>query len=121
MAGGRSDPGIDRPRSRPLAQEGPFGQGRRRRSSSLVKERGGPPHAQLQPAARMAKQLDFPVNALAESLPFVLADILVRPSQKPLPERSLLCRDSPYPHLHETIIRTYVRSVKGNFQASRTR
>jgi DNA-binding Lrp family transcriptional regulator len=27
-----------------------------------------------------------------------------------------LRRDSPYPHLHEYIIRTYVRSVKGNFR-----
>ena len=36
------------------------------------------------------------------------------------PKRSLLCRDSPYPHLHEYIIRTYVRSVK-DFRASPTR
>src|ERR1700682_4331592 len=103
MAGRRSDPGIDRPRARPPAQEGQFGHGRGRRSASLAKAPGRPPHAQLQPTARAAKQLDFPLNALAESLPLVLADVLLRQSQKPLSEHSLLCRDSPYPHLHEDI------------------
>ena len=60
----------------------------------------------------MAKQLDFQVNALTESLPFVPVDVLFSKSQKALPERSLLCPTPPYPHLHEYIIRTYVRSVK---------
>ena len=58
--------------------------------------------------------------ALAESLPLVLADVLLRQSQKPLSEHSLLCRDSPYPHLHEDILRTYVRSVK-DFEVCQTR
>ena len=49
----------------------------------------------------MAKPLDFQVNALTEALPFVPADILFPQSQKPLTERSLLCPDSPYPHLHD--------------------
>ena len=66
----------------------------------------------------MTKPLDFQVNALTESLPFVPADVLFPQSQKPLPEHSHFCRDSPHPHLHEYIIRTYVRSVK-DFDVSR--
>src|ERR1700687_3742 len=110
MAGRRSDPGIDRPRARPLAQEGQFGQGRRRHSSSLVKERGGSPHTQLQLPPRTAEPAD-PGNLVVNPL-VGATDVLVKGYGQILEPVAGPGRHSPHPHLHEDIIRTYVRSVK---------
>src|SRR5205807_7650708 len=104
---------------RPAAQHARSGPGRRPlRSSSFAKQRGRLPHLRLRRAYRQIK-IDA-IDHVAEPLEPAL-HVVVRQVGEDLVQESVdLGRQSPHPHLHEYIIRTYVRIVK-ELEGARTR